>query len=143
MPAIKTKKSDIPAAKERFLQYFVERRGDVEAARQDAGIGRAEFYRWLEEDEVFRARVDQIRLRLAEEIEGEAFRRALGKGSDNIVITLLKGLKRERYAENANQGIVNVVYISGLRGRPRPGVEVVDGGGGEVRAIEAEAGPQG
>ncbi|MDR7399656.1 MAG: hypothetical protein QN144_10165 [Armatimonadota bacterium] len=137
MPRKRTKKADIPEAKERFLTAFVERRGDVEEARKDAGIGRAEFYEWLEQDEVFRSRLDSLRVRLAEEIEGEAFRRALNpsqqRGSDALVTTLLKGLRRDRYGDEKGDRVVNVVYISGLRQTPRPGVEVIEDGERAVR----------
>jgi hypothetical protein len=129
---------------ERFLTAFVEHRGDVEAARRESGIDRRTFYRWIEDDALFRDRLDRMRLLLAEEVEGEAFRRALAsKGSDNIVITLLRGLKRERYGEAADNRVLNVVYVSGLRRLPRPGVqdaEALDSGSAQTDGSEGDDG---
>jgi hypothetical protein len=136
----------IQEAKDRFLAAFVERRGDVEEARKDAGLTKAVFYRWLQEDEVFRARFDQYRLALAEEVEGEAFRRVLNptktRGTDALVATLLKGLKKERYGDtDAKVGAAQIVYISGLRELPRPGVRAALGdGSGPVGADQPGAG---
>lgn len=109
--------------KERFLEAFVEHRGNTDAARQACNIDRRVFYRWLRDDPVFRDRLDSYRILLAEEVEGEAFRRALSsKGSDNLVVTLLRGLRRDRYGEQQSQQIGQVVYVSLLREKDRPGI---------------------
>jgi len=115
------------AAQDRFLEAFVESHGDSEIACQTASVSRAVFYRWLREDEIFRGRFDQYRLALSEEIENEAVRRVLKpegqRGSDALVTTLMKGLKRERYGQDdVKPGPAAVIYISGLREQPRPGL---------------------
>ncbi len=116
--------------KEKFLEAFLESRGDLDAARKALRIGPSTFYGWIRDDPVFRERLDRYRLQLAEEVEAEAFRRVLNPknrmGSDALVTTLLRGLKPERYREQ-NQATqqTQIIYVSSLRTVPRPG-------GGEV-----------
>ncbi len=110
------------ATKEAFLEAFIEHLGDTEAARKAVKVSKRQFYEWLDDDE-FREKLDRYRARLAEEIEAEAFRRALTKGSDQLIANLLKGLRRDRYGDREGGQVVNVVYVSGLRSTPRPGTE--------------------
>ena len=112
--------------KERFLEEFIERRGDRSEALKVIGVARKTFFRWLDQDKAFLERYDKTRLLLADDVENAAIARVMkGKSSDNLLKTLLGGLKPERYREgqedSRNQ---TVVYISGMRDDPRPGVEV-------------------
>ena len=115
-----------PPTKEAFLEAFVEHLGDTDAARRAVGVSKRQFYEWLD-DEEFRSTLDRYRARMAEEIEAEAFRRALSKGSDQLIAKLLQGLRRERYGDADRPPAVTVVYVSGLRSTPRPGSNT-DGG---------------
>jgi hypothetical protein len=131
-------KLDSRESQERFLQAFIEHRGDLDEARKSARVTKQTFYGWLDADTTFRDRFDKYRLFLGEEIESEAFKRALNpgnqRGSDALLATLLRGLKKERYAsEDSGQKTANVIYISGLREAPRPGavVEALPDGGPE------------
>jgi hypothetical protein len=117
----------LQARQEAFLEAFVEHQGVLEKARQSTGTTKQTFYRWLQ-DELFRDRFDHYRIALAEEIESEAVGRVLTpegqRGSDALATTLLKGLKRERYGEKegSDQNVL-IVYQSGLRENPRPGLD--------------------
>ena len=119
-------KAGTVAKQEAFLEAFVEANGDLEAARQQVGLSRVALYRWLREDPEFRRRVDEYRILLAEAIEDEAIRRVMSphghRGSDALATVLLKGLKPHRYREeDKGNTAVQIVYVSGLRDRPRPG----------------------
>lgn len=112
---------------EQFLAAFVECRGVLEEARQATGVTKAQFYTWMRNDD-FKQRYDNYRLALAEEIESEAVKRVLSpegqRGSDALATTLLKGLKKDRYTEAGAQNVgMQLVYISRLRDKPRPGLE--------------------
>jgi len=124
----------VPERQEQFLEAFVECNGDLNEARAKAKLSKLTFYRWMREDETFRKRVDEYRLALADEIESEAVRRVMNpegqRGSDALATTLLKGLKKERYGDaDKAGGTATIIYISGLRENPRPGVELPDGRG--------------
>ena len=119
---------EVMARQEEFLEAFVNAKGNAETAREVTKTPRSTFFKWLRDDEVFRTRFDENRILLAVDIEDEAIKRVLDpegkRGSDVLATTLLKGLKRDRYGEDDKSAkAVQVVYISGLRDTPRPGVE--------------------
>lgn len=126
---------------EKFFDAFIERRGDFSAALVDTQTSRKTFYRWLREDEKFIARFDRMRLELGAEVENNAIQRVLNptsnRGSDALVGKLLTGLKPDRYGEKKDQGgAATIVFVSGLRDTPRPGVGVADADG--VRVVEVD-----
>jgi len=124
---------------EKFFDAFIERRGDFSAALIDTQINRKTFYRWLRADEAFTARFDRMRLELGAEVENNAIQRVLNptsnRGSDALVSKLLTGLKPDRYGEKKDQGgAATIVFISGLRDTPRPGV--VNADSSDARVVE-------
>lgn len=123
--------NEIDERQEVLLGAFIETDGNLDEARKTANVPKQVFYRWLREDETFRKRYDEYRLALAAEIENEAVRRVMKpegqRGSDALATTLLKGLMKDRYAQDqGGPQVAQVVYISGLREKPRPGVQSVD-----------------
>ena len=86
--------------KDRFLRALVAT-GTVTTAAEAAGVHRRTAYKWREADEEFAALWDEALEDAADKLEAEAIRRAY-KGSDTLLIFLLKGLKPERYKERAS-----------------------------------------
>jgi len=148
---------EVMQRQEEFFEALVDSKGDIESAQKTARVPRRTFFLWLREDEFFSKRFDEYRLLLSADIENEAVKRVNSpegqRGSDALLTTMLKGLKRERYGEESkNQGIQQVIYVSGLREIPRVGVkdvadnDEITGRRGELKPgnrVPDEAGPPG
>ena len=72
--------------------------GTVAGAARAAGVSRQTFYTWMESDSEFAAALVDCRATLADELEDEAIRRAK-KGSDSLLMFLLRAHRPERYRE--------------------------------------------
>lgn len=96
--------------KKKFLNAYA-RCGSISHAAKEAGIFRSQHYRWLNEDARYAKLFLQAEEILTESLEFEARQRAI-KGSDLLLIFLLKGLKPDKYRDNVNvnhSGTVNIV----------------------------------
>src|SRR4051812_1323438 len=85
------------AVKARALQAY-RKAGTVMHACIAAGIGRRTWYDWLENDPTFAAAAMEASEGVTDELEKEAIRRAK-KGSDTLIIFLLKSKRPEQYRE--------------------------------------------
>ena len=104
------------AKKRAFLTAFCET-GTVLDAAECAGVGRSSHYRWLQEDEAYKAALDAAEEIAAEILERIAWQRATSgikeevwyqgektgerkARSDLLLMFLLKGRKPDRYRDN-------------------------------------------
>lgn len=113
--------------KQLFLSELANR-ANVSASAAAAGVDRATAYRWRDADPVFAAAWDSAVDVAVDSLEAEAWRRATGwsepvyqKGeymgeiprySDQLMITLLKGHRPERYKDRSS------TELSGPGGAP-------------------------
>lgn len=108
-----------------FLEAFREL-GNVSAACRSIGLtNRTEVYRWQEHDDDFAAAYRQAEIESVDALESEARRRALGyeatqlgkdgtpytvtRYSDVLLIFLLKGARPEKYRDNVDVNVSQVV----------------------------------
>ena len=82
----------------------------AEAARC-AGIHRSTVYRWREQDPEFAMAWDEARQKLVEDLEMEAYKRAID-GSDRMLIFLLKAYKPDTYNEKTQQGRSSAIGLT-------------------------------
>jgi hypothetical protein len=99
------------------------RTGDVRAAARSGRISVSTHYRMLREVDSYRAAFELARARAIDELEAEAFRRALN-GSDELLAFLLCAWLPELYGEHtmhelSGSVVVNEVDASDARGTVR------------------------
>jgi hypothetical protein len=95
-----------------FLAAF-ERTGSKTEAARLAKIDRKLHYRKFESDPLYRKAFEEVEQRAIDGLEDEAWRRAR-KGSDGLMMFLLRGLRPERYREHVVQehsGSVTLVQV--------------------------------
>jgi hypothetical protein len=97
--------------------------GDVRAAARAARMSLATHYRMLAESGPYAAQFDFARAQMIDELEAEAFRRALN-GSDELLAFLLRAWLPEMYrdrtiCEHSGSVVVNEVDASDARGTVR------------------------
>ena len=93
-----------------FLAEYA-RCGTVTEAAERVGISRRSHYHWLEKDEDYAAKFQDAHEAAIDVLEAEARRRAIGggdapgkgkvRGSDLLLIFLLKGARPWKYRDNA------------------------------------------
>ena len=88
-----------PGRRRKFLQSLREC-GCVSEAAQVSGIGRNAVYEWRRNDRWFAEEWEAALKEAADTLEDEARRRAM-ESSDRLLMFLLKGLRPEKYRENA------------------------------------------
>ena len=82
-------------AKAELLRQLEERLGVVTLACKDAGVSRCQYYKWLKEDEEFRAKVDDIQEVALDFVENALFRNIQNRDTQSILYYLkTKGSKR-------------------------------------------------
>jgi hypothetical protein len=107
-----------------FLEAFAQL-GNVSAAAREAGCGRATVYGWQEHDPDFVLGFRQAEIASIDALETEARRRALGyeatalakdgtpytvtRYSDVLLIFLLKGARPEKYRDQVDVNVSQVV----------------------------------
>jgi len=82
---------------DRALTAFRET-GTVSAACRRAKVGRSTWYEWIEKDPAFAATVRDAKEDVADDLEGEAVKRAKDS-SDTLLIFLLKSLRPDKFRE--------------------------------------------
>lgn len=118
----------------KFLEAFIDARGDLGAALEASGVSRTRYYTWRKNEE-FSAALEATKKLLADEVEAEAVKRAItGRATDNLLVSLLRGRRRDVYGDKVEvEGNVVIKYVSPVRSTPRPGLEgEEDAGGGQV-----------
>lgn len=85
------------ALKARALRAYVQI-ATVRGACRAARIGRRTWYDWIESDPTFGEQVLDAHEEVADELEAEAFKRAL-HGSDTLLIFLLKARRPAKYRD--------------------------------------------
>ncbi len=86
-----------PEKKAKFLSVLAEG-GSVTLAARAIGVARKNVYAWRNKDEQFNADWDDAVEQGTDLLEDVAVRRAMDH-SDTLLIFLLKGRRKERYAE--------------------------------------------
>lgn len=111
----------------KFLEALVDARGDLGQALEASKTSRQQYYVWRRNEE-FSAAVEDAKKLLADEVEAEAVKRAVtGRATDNLLVSLLRGRRRDVYGDKVEvEGNVVVKYISALRATPRPGQQEPD-----------------
>ena len=89
--------------KRAFLAAF-ESCGSVSRACKAAEINRSTHYEWLESDPEYVQAFDEAKENCGEELEAVARERAV-KGSDTLLIFLLKGCMPEKYKDRVSQDV--------------------------------------
>jgi hypothetical protein len=113
----------LPADRIRKFMATYARTGDVRAAARSGRISISTHYRMLREVESYRAAFEVARAQAIDELEAEAFRRALA-GSDELLAFLLRAWLPELYGERIMHELsgsvtVNDVDASDARGTVR------------------------
>lgn len=83
--------------KQRALAGYLKH-GTITAATAAAGVDRGTWYDWLEKDERFRELAVDAEQAAADALEQKAHQRAK-KGSDTLLIFLLKSLRRSKFGD--------------------------------------------
>ena len=96
--------------KSAFLAAFCEC-GNVSKSTKAAKINRTTHYQWLKDDPEYAAAFSEAEQIAVAELEDEARKRAM-KGSDLLMIFLLKHLKPERYRERLETKVSGTVEHS-------------------------------
>lgn len=104
---------------ERALAAFRET-GTVTGACKTAKIARRTWYYWIEKDPAFAAAVRDVTEDVADDLEGEAVKRAKD-GSDSLLIFLLKARRPDTYRETQRLEILSPK----VRERMRRTIDVV------------------
>lgn len=98
-----------PSKKEQFIEQL-QRDGNVTRSCEAVNLARSTVYGWKRESEEFAAQWDQAVDAGVGALEDEAVRRAL-KGSDTLLIFLLKANKPEKYAERVKQDVTASITV--------------------------------
>jgi len=90
-----------PTKKEKFLKSLSTGVPNVSKACKAAAIGRTLAYEWKKEDAEFSEEWDNAYQNAVDNLEETAWRRAMRQKdpSDTLLIFLLKGHRKERFAE--------------------------------------------
>jgi AcrR family transcriptional regulator len=86
---------DTPEKKAKFLLIFSRKKTNVAEACRAMGISRRTFYDWYNDDENFKAAVEEAREAIIDWAEGK-LRTRINKGSDAAVIFFLKTQGKKR-----------------------------------------------
>ena len=73
--------------------------GIVSAASKNANIARSTFYRWMDEDEKFKAAVDEIRESSIDHVESKLFELIDGGDTGSTIFFLKTRAKKRGYIE--------------------------------------------
>jgi hypothetical protein len=113
--ALATAAERTAARKAKVLNQY-RRFGSVGGACAAAGIARRTFYNWLEADREFAGLLQNARDDLADELEEVAMQRATApKGSDRLLILLLRANRPWKYRENATVTSVSPIVKEHVR----------------------------
>lgn len=95
--------------KDKFVGFYGqdEVRGNVSLTCDAVGISRQTYYNWLEEDESFRTKIKEVKLRMMDDMEQVLVARAVDK-SDTALIYWLK-YNHPKYKEQPT----NLTQING------------------------------
>jgi hypothetical protein len=94
-----------PSKKEQFIEQL-QRDGNVTRSCEAVKLARSTVYGWKREQQEFAAQWDHAVDIGVGALEDEAVKRAL-KGSDILLIFLLKANKPEKYSDRVRQELVN------------------------------------
>jgi hypothetical protein len=90
--------------------------GIVSVASRNAGIARSTFYRWMDEDETFKAAVEEIREASIDHVENKLFN-LIDSGDTGSTIFFLKTRGKKR-------GYVERTELTGADGKDLPPVSI-------------------
>lgn len=100
-----------------FLEAYAEM-GNITHACKASAVPRRTFYHWTEHDEAFAAQVREAEIEAVESLEREARRRAI-RGSDTLLIFLLKAARPDKYRDNVSiKHSGEVVHVTMSAGEP-------------------------
>ena len=97
----KRKSSEMKTAKRRFIRAFEDALGNVSIACASVGISRVTYYRWLESDSAFRAKLAELRIeeKRADLIEAKFLELVAEKNAQVVIHGAKTALRGRGYGE--------------------------------------------
>lgn len=101
----KRKTSEMKSAKRRFVRAFEDALGNVSVACATVGISRVTYYRWVESDSVFRAKLAELRIeeKRADLIEAKFLELVAEKNAQVVIHGAKTALRGRGYGEPIRQ----------------------------------------
>ena len=117
------------------LSALDESHGIVMIAARNAGIARSTFYRWMDEDEKFKAAVEEIREAAIDHVESKLFSLIDGGDTGSTIFFLKTRAKKRGYIERTE--------LTGADGKDLNYNVTLDLSGNTKHTIEPVPGPEG